>query len=144
MPVISDAEYQQTTLGSLVSSAHAIKVDEKVGCYFCFPDIRVRYAGRFTLRFSLISIPTTGSDNAETTEVLTHVFSNPFTVYTMRDFPGVDGRELLAKRAKATTLSGMKAQATDAYTILFLLSLGTGSSLDIWVCLCRLLTQHAG
>ncbi|KAJ1723397.1 hypothetical protein LPJ53_002261 [Coemansia erecta] len=94
-----DQCYEQMALGSLASSAHHVRdLEDKRGCFFCFPDIRVRHPGRFRLRFTLIRLQTTGITRDEPISVLIHELSEPFTVYTTRDFPGVDESTTLSKR----------------------------------------------
>ncbi|KAJ2720270.1 hypothetical protein GGI07_004708 [Coemansia sp. Benny D115] len=91
--------YEQMVLGSLASSAHHVRgLDDKRGCFFCFPDIRVRYPGRFRLRFTLIKLHTAEAESSEPISVLKHAFSDPFIVYTAKDFPGVDESTALSKK----------------------------------------------
>ncbi|KAJ2234115.1 hypothetical protein IWW45_003664 [Coemansia sp. RSA 485] len=96
----ADECYEQMALGSLASSAHHVRdLEDKRGCFFCFPDIRVRHPGRFRLRFTLIRLQASVEPSPdEPISVLEHVFSEPFTVYTVKDFPGVDESTALSKK----------------------------------------------
>ncbi|KAJ2858302.1 hypothetical protein J3B02_000372 [Coemansia erecta] len=92
--------YEQMVLGSLASSAHHVRdLEDRRGCFFCFPDIRVRHPGRFRLRFTLIRLQTSVEPSPEEPiSVLEHVFSEQFTVYTAKEFPGVDESTALSKK----------------------------------------------
>ncbi|KAJ2800043.1 hypothetical protein H4R20_004208 [Coemansia guatemalensis] len=94
--------YEQTVMGTLVSSAHHVRdLEDKQGCFFCFPDIRVRHPGKYCLRFSLLQLPHTNRENTEATRILCNVLSEPFRVYSQKDFPGVDESTLLTKKLAA-------------------------------------------
>ncbi|ORX99587.1 hypothetical protein K493DRAFT_187163, partial [Basidiobolus meristosporus CBS 931.73] len=63
------------------------------GIYFVFPDLSVRTEGRFTLKFVLSDILGIGENGSA--NILAFCFSKPFTIYTSREFPGVDKSTLL-------------------------------------------------
>ncbi|KAI8384744.1 velvet factor-domain-containing protein [Radiomyces spectabilis] len=52
--------------------------------YFAFPELSVRTAGTYRLKFSFIHLTRN--------TVATHVFSDPFTVYPPKTFPGIHGQ----------------------------------------------------
>ncbi|KAJ2679534.1 hypothetical protein GGI25_001457 [Coemansia spiralis] len=76
-------------------------VDDKLGFFFCFPNIRVRYPGRYRLRFSLFPLPRTEEPNV----VIKQVFSEVFTVYSAKDFPGRDVSTKLSRKLAAQGVS---------------------------------------
>ncbi|KAK9694944.1 hypothetical protein K7432_013221 [Basidiobolus ranarum] len=75
-------------IGSTISSAYQLKhINGEPGIFFLFPDLSVRVEGTFRLKFSLWDLMSVwrGGQNS----MLTHVFSEPFTVYQPRSFPGM-------------------------------------------------------
>ncbi|KAJ2617070.1 hypothetical protein H4S08_000491 [Coemansia sp. RSA 1365] len=95
----AQGSYEQIGLGTLVSSAHHVRdLDDKQGCFFCFPDIRVRHPGVYRLRFSLLQLPHTNRETTESTRILCNVLSEPFEVFSPKDFPGVDESTALTKK----------------------------------------------
>ncbi|ORX89153.1 hypothetical protein K493DRAFT_71289 [Basidiobolus meristosporus CBS 931.73] len=75
-------------IGSTVSSAYQLKhICGDPGIFFLFPDLSVRVEGTFRLRFSLWDVMKTWK--GEKNSMLTHVFSEPFTVFQPRSFPGM-------------------------------------------------------
>ncbi|KAI7878467.1 hypothetical protein K492DRAFT_196809 [Lichtheimia hyalospora FSU 10163] len=69
--------------GSLVSSS-SIYTDlwNNRSMYFAFPDLSVRLVGQFRLHFTLFSL-------GRSDTVLAEAYSNPFTVYPAKQFPGM-------------------------------------------------------
>ena len=111
---LSSSEAARTTVhrmlaGSLVSSpVQLYNTCEKEGCFFIFSDLSVRAEGIYRLRFSLFSIdiPSLMIPGAKTT-MLGHCISEPFTVYSAKQFPGMlKSTELTMAFAK----QGMKLQ----------------------------------
>ncbi|KAJ2852113.1 hypothetical protein IWW36_000492 [Coemansia brasiliensis] len=97
-----DEPYERIVFGSLVSSAYYVRdLDERPGCYFCFPDINVRRPGTYRLRFSLLQLPRTEREAVEPTSILGHVMSDPLRVFTPKEFPGVDESTPLTKKFAA-------------------------------------------
>ncbi|ORY06597.1 hypothetical protein K493DRAFT_310536 [Basidiobolus meristosporus CBS 931.73] len=79
--------YARNLLGSLTSSAyHLFNVEGEPGVYFVFPDLSVRTEGRFTLRFLFFNLAQNCFGGASLVQA--QVFSDPFTVYLAKDFPG--------------------------------------------------------
>ncbi|KAK9709362.1 hypothetical protein K7432_009089 [Basidiobolus ranarum] len=75
-------------IGSTVSSSYQLKhMSGKPGVFFLFPDLSVRVEGVFRFRFSLWDVMRSWS--GEHNNMLTYVFSEPFTVYPPRNFPGM-------------------------------------------------------
>ncbi|CAG8752551.1 23445_t:CDS:2 [Cetraspora pellucida] len=80
-------------MGSLVSSPAILKnTDGEPGCYFCFPDLSIRTEGKYTLKFSLMKLGTEDRLINTRTDIISTAFSNPFTVYSAKKFPGMTGK----------------------------------------------------
>ncbi|KAJ1755152.1 hypothetical protein GGH19_004881 [Coemansia sp. RSA 1807] len=94
----SDVLYEDQMIGGQASSEyHVHDLEGRYGYFFCFPDIRVRHPGRYRLRFSLLRLPPVELEMSQPTFILDHVFTEPFRVYSFKDFPGVDESTLLTK-----------------------------------------------
>ncbi|KAI7847219.1 velvet factor-domain-containing protein [Circinella umbellata] len=77
-------------VGSLVSSASTFKgLDDKLGIYFAFPSLSVRVSGTYRLHFTLLSL-------GRSDKILAEEYSEPFTVYKAKSFPGMEETSLLA------------------------------------------------
>ncbi|ORX63291.1 hypothetical protein K493DRAFT_311450 [Basidiobolus meristosporus CBS 931.73] len=75
-------------IGCTVSSSYQLRhMDGNPGVFFLFPDLSVRVEGKYRLRFSLWDIMRTWKEGHN--YMLTHVYSEPFTVYPPRSFPGM-------------------------------------------------------
>ncbi|KAG1174730.1 hypothetical protein G6F70_004589 [Rhizopus microsporus] len=77
---------------SVVSANKLYDLDGNLGIFFIFHDISLRTEGTFRLKFSLIDVGSPYSYNVNTetlSQVLQTVYSDPFTVYTAKKFPGV-------------------------------------------------------
>ncbi|KAI9257974.1 velvet factor-domain-containing protein [Phascolomyces articulosus] len=75
--------------GSLTANAsHLLNENKEPGTYFVFHDLSVRTDGRFTLKFMFMDLAA-GDPFTMSTSVTAEVFSNPFTVYTAKKFPGM-------------------------------------------------------
>ncbi|KAI9304673.1 velvet factor, partial [Cunninghamella echinulata] len=84
----------RTLTGTLTSSPSILRdLDNELGIYFAFPDVSVRVAQTYCLKFDLLLI----SDPSNSAEIVTHVYSDPFTVYSVKDFPGMNESSSLAK-----------------------------------------------
>ncbi|KAI8096438.1 velvet factor-domain-containing protein [Halteromyces radiatus] len=80
--------------GSLSSSPSLLRNQEQeLGIYFSFPDLSVRVANTYSLRFDLVIL----SDSCQTATSVAYIYSNPFIVYSTKDFPGVKESSELAK-----------------------------------------------
>ncbi|KAJ2339745.1 hypothetical protein GGF43_006574 [Coemansia sp. RSA 2618] len=89
---------ERLLVGTLVDSVHKLRnMDSEYRAMCCFQDVRVKYPGTYRLRFSLMQLPSTEIEPSEPTTTLGHIFSDPFRVYSLKDFPGVDGSTLLTK-----------------------------------------------
>ncbi|KAI3616591.1 developmental regulator [Moniliophthora roreri] len=89
--------YTRTLVGPLSANATRL-LDEhrKPGIFFLFQDLSVRTEGTFRLRMRLMNVgaspaPESGSVriHTEVSPVLAQTFTEPFTVYSAKRFPGV-------------------------------------------------------
>ncbi|KAJ1978464.1 hypothetical protein H4R34_003196 [Dimargaris verticillata] len=81
-----------STIGSLVSSLHRLKdIDNSDGGFFVFPDISVKVEGEYRLRFCLYELVDS------TVMYLGSEFSDVFTVYPAKKFPGMAESTFLSR-----------------------------------------------
>ncbi|ORX93622.1 hypothetical protein K493DRAFT_374925 [Basidiobolus meristosporus CBS 931.73] len=100
--ITSNSKCTRVLMGSLVASANLLKNPEgEQGCYFCFPDLSIRIEGRYCLKFNLIRL---GGDIFRETspmdansKVLACAFSEAFTVFSAKKFPGMTESTELSK-----------------------------------------------
>lgn len=104
-------------IGSLVASAAKLfNTDDQLGIYFVFQDLSIRTEGTFRLGFSLMDVgsysivshlvflfytpthvpspycsPYLQGVNESPSKVLAQTFSEPFTVFSAKKFPGMIG-----------------------------------------------------
>ncbi|KAI9498224.1 velvet factor [Zychaea mexicana] len=70
--------------GQMVSSMHKLKdYDNNDGGFFVFGDLSIRMEGQFRLQFTLFEITTQGAVS------LKSIYSDVFTVYSSKTFPGM-------------------------------------------------------
>ncbi|KAG9295028.1 hypothetical protein G9A89_017822 [Geosiphon pyriformis] len=88
-------------MGSLVSSPALLKNTEgEQGCYFCFPDLSIRTEGTYTLKFSLMKLGNGFSEDRliDTKScIIATTFSDQFTVFSAKKFPGMTESTELSK-----------------------------------------------
>ncbi|KAI8334647.1 velvet factor-domain-containing protein [Chlamydoabsidia padenii] len=85
-------------MGSLVSSPSLLKnPDGEQGLYFAFPDLSIRTEGRYTLRFSLMKLVSADFQTDAKSRIIAQVFSDAFTVYSAKKFPGMTESTDLSK-----------------------------------------------
>ncbi|ORX55101.1 hypothetical protein DM01DRAFT_1335395 [Hesseltinella vesiculosa] len=85
-------------MGSLVSSPSLLKNPEgEQGLYFAFPDLSIRTEGRYTLRFSLMKLISSDFQPNAKSRIIAQVFSDAFTVYSAKKFPGMTESTELSK-----------------------------------------------
>ena len=70
------------------------------GCFFCFPDLSCRTHGKYRLRFVLMRIDPMNLHVGGFSPILAEVFSESFTVYTAKDFPGMRPSSALTRALK--------------------------------------------
>ncbi|CAK7265505.1 hypothetical protein SEPCBS57363_001617 [Sporothrix epigloea] len=96
-----DYRQQRRLMGTLVSSPFVGR-DEygKEGCFFCFPDLSCRTPGSFRLKFSLVVLKLPGMRAGGSSPILTTTMSSIFTVYSAKDFPGMQASTNLTRCLK--------------------------------------------
>ncbi|KAG2172684.1 hypothetical protein INT43_000031 [Umbelopsis isabellina] len=87
-PLHEPAPTRNLTGQTIANACQLLDSDNKPGIFFVFPDLSVRTEGRFTLRFVLIDL-SEGEPSTMSTRIKHQVFSNPFTVYSPKSFPGM-------------------------------------------------------
>ncbi|KAL2114678.1 hypothetical protein VUR80DRAFT_2658 [Thermomyces stellatus] len=98
--------FTRNLIGSLAASAFRLTDNnDKIGIWFVLQDLSVRTEGEFRLRFSFVNVaPTsntsgnTASVNTGKSPVLASCFSEPFTVFSAKKFPGVCESTPLSKQ----------------------------------------------
>ncbi|KAI8619057.1 velvet factor [Chytriomyces sp. MP71] len=74
-------------MGQLTSVGHSLlDLDGMEGLYFVFPEVAIRSAGQYRMRFDLYKMP---SPMEASCGILASVFSNVFQAYPPREFPGI-------------------------------------------------------
>ncbi|KAG2233109.1 velvet factor-domain-containing protein [Thamnidium elegans] len=80
-------------VGSSVSSATKLyDLNGNLGIYFVFQDVSLRTEGCFRLKFSLVDVGSPYARSVNTSSnshVLKAIYTDPFTVFTAKKFPGV-------------------------------------------------------
>jgi len=79
-------------IGSLVETGSPLQDDfGHIGLLFSFSNLSIRCAGDFRLRFSLLNLESDNFNVHLAPKVIStqHLFSDTFTVYTPREFPGM-------------------------------------------------------
>ncbi|OMH81011.1 hypothetical protein AX774_g5548 [Zancudomyces culisetae] len=77
---------------TVTTSLNLHDLDGNVGIYFIFNDLSIRKDGIFRLKFLFFDLGREGRINSSFTEVRAEVFSEPFYVFTARNFPGMIGK----------------------------------------------------
>ncbi|PNH76607.1 hypothetical protein VD0001_g904 [Verticillium dahliae] len=102
--------YTRNLIGSLAASAFRLSdVAEHIGIWFILQDLSVRTEGSFRLRFSFVNVgpptraPSTNPSNpgavtrSGKAPILACCYSEPFTVFSAKKFPGVCESTSLSK-----------------------------------------------
>ncbi|KAL3419250.1 vea protein [Phlyctema vagabunda] len=101
MPGSSDKRQQRRLMGTLVASPFVGQDEHDVeGCFFCFPDLSVRTAGTYSLKFSLVVLDPKKMMRGNSVPVRATVMSEAFQVYNAKDFIGMRASTELTKRLK--------------------------------------------
>ncbi|CAF3467578.1 unnamed protein product [Fusarium graminearum] len=92
---------QRRLMGSLVNAPFVGKDEHgEEGTFFCFADLSCRTPGSFRLKFSMAKIdPLRGKEQGRFPN-LAQAQTEVFTVYTAKDFPGMQASTKLTKRLK--------------------------------------------
>ncbi|KAG2200189.1 hypothetical protein INT47_009827, partial [Mucor saturninus] len=79
----------RSLMGAVVSNAYQLTDNENTpGIFFIFQDLSVRIEGTFCLKFMFMNL-SAGDPLTMSTQVSDDVMSNPFTVYSAKNFPGM-------------------------------------------------------
>ncbi|KAG2174603.1 hypothetical protein INT44_006867 [Umbelopsis vinacea] len=79
-------------MGSLIANAIQLENPQKTtGIYFVFPDLSVRSEGKYTLKFMFFDLAV-GEPLTMSTKVQAEVYTQSFTVYSAKKFPGMTGK----------------------------------------------------
>ncbi|QPC75860.1 hypothetical protein HYE68_006612 [Fusarium pseudograminearum] len=87
--------FTRNLIGSLAASAFRLNdTDKKAGIWFVLQDLSVRTEGTFRLRFSFVNVGGAGGGlpihvNQGRAPILASCFSQDFSVYSAKKFPGV-------------------------------------------------------
>ncbi|KAL6871099.1 velvet factor domain-containing protein [Trichoderma novae-zelandiae] len=94
-------QHQRRLMGSLVATPF-VGQDEngQEGCFFCFSDLSCRTPGSFRLKFTLMMIDPSRAGFVKHFPILAESKSEPFKVYSAKEFPGMVASSSLAKRLK--------------------------------------------
>ncbi|KAJ1779628.1 putative glycosidase CRH2 [Coemansia sp. RSA 1824] len=83
---------------SVTAGSKLVSMDGSLGIFFVFPDLSIRKDGDYRLRFSFFNLQ---SDNGElmstVTQIKAHTFSEPFRVYSAKQFPGMIESTMMSK-----------------------------------------------
>ncbi|KAI7847305.1 velvet factor, partial [Circinella umbellata] len=89
---------KRNLVGSLVASAIKLyNVQGQLGIYFIFSDISVRLEGVYRLGFSLVDVRSPCISSDQSSSILAKIFTNAFTIYPAKSFPGVAGMTELSQ-----------------------------------------------
>lgn len=92
--------FTRNLIGSTtVSAAQLNDLDDNPGFWFVLQDLSVRQEGAFRLKMSFIDLSSgiRGELAKSTVPVLASIFSDPFTVWSAKRFPGVKESTALSK-----------------------------------------------
>ncbi|ORZ17819.1 velvet factor [Absidia repens] len=97
----------RTMMGTL-SNVPLLLYDQqhRLGAYFSFPDIGVRVANTYCLKFDLVFLTNSSfSNSGGSCPSVAPVYSDPFIVYSSKSFPGIKESSNLTKHL---ALQGLK------------------------------------
>ncbi|CEG74605.1 hypothetical protein RMATCC62417_09786 [Rhizopus microsporus] len=84
-----DPQPIRSLMGAVVSNAYQLNDErDQPGIFFVFQDLSVRIEGKFRLKFVFMNLAA-GDPLTMSTDISDVVFSDPFTVYSAKNFPGM-------------------------------------------------------
>lgn len=94
--------FTRNLIGSLAASAFRLQdTSDRIGIWFILQDLSIRTEGTFRLRFSFVNVGPTGpplnGGKAAKAPILASCYSEPFTVFSAKKFPGVCDSTPLSK-----------------------------------------------
>lgn len=82
--------YTRNLVGAAVASASVLKDEDDKWCiFFVFQDISVRTEGVYRIKLMFVNLEVNGCVGTGVAEALAEVYTDPFTVYSPRRFPGM-------------------------------------------------------
>lgn len=82
--------YTRNLVGAAVASASVLKDEQERWCiFFVFQDISVRTEGVYRIKLMFVNLEVRGSVGTGVAEALAETYTDPFTVYSPRRFPGM-------------------------------------------------------
>ena len=96
--------YTRNFVGACVASANILKDEsDRLGIFFVLQDLSVRTEGVYRIKLTLanLSSPHDGQIRQGVSQALAEAYTEPFTVYTPRRFPGVIEPTALSKKFAA-------------------------------------------
>lgn len=82
--------YTRNLVGAAVASASVLKDEDDKWCiFFVFQDISVRTEGVYRIKLMFVNLEVNGRVGTGVAEALAEVYTEPFTVYSPRRFPGM-------------------------------------------------------
>ncbi|KAL2064721.1 hypothetical protein VTL71DRAFT_3859 [Oculimacula yallundae] len=101
MPGTTDKRQQRRLMGTLVASPFVGKDENnEEGCFFTFPDLSVRTPGKYSLKFSLVSLDPKDMGPGSVVFVKSVIISDDFQVFNAKDFGGMRASTALTKTLK--------------------------------------------
>lgn len=82
--------YTRNLVGAAVASASVLKDEQDKWCtFFVFQDISVRTEGVYRIKLMFVNLEVSGRVGTGVAEALAETYTDPFTVYSPRRFPGM-------------------------------------------------------
>ncbi|KAN0060629.1 hypothetical protein ACQY0O_007287 [Thecaphora frezii] len=82
--------YTRNLVGAAVASASVLKDESEKWCtFFVFQDISVRTEGVYRIKLMFVNLEVNGRVGTGVSEALAETYTEPFTVYSPRKFPGM-------------------------------------------------------
>lgn len=82
--------YTRNLVGAAVASASVLKDEQDKWCtFFVFQDISVRTEGVYRIKLTFVNLEVSGRVGTGVAESLAEIYTDPFTVYSPRRFPGM-------------------------------------------------------
>lgn len=82
--------YTRNLVGAAVASASVLKDEQDKWCiFFVFQDISVRTEGVYRIKLMFVNLEVRGRVGTGVAEALAETYTDPFTVYSPRRFPGM-------------------------------------------------------
>ena len=75
-------------------------ISARLGCFFIFSDLSCRQVGRYRLRFQIMKVIPERMEVGSRTNVIRSIESDPFEVYSAKDFPGMRASTALTRDLK--------------------------------------------